>query len=416
MVQIPELYSPQTNTWQSLTQASNNIPVYPFIYQLPDGRIAWLGASEGATQSEVLNLQTNQWSTIDSRIVDGGSIANYAPGKFIKAGSAADDGFSGNSLKTAYTLNMNTPGATWQPTESMSFPRSFLNLTNLPDGTVLATGGGTDKSGFNDSNAVMQAEDWDPSSGNWTTYASMSAPRLYHSVAVLLPDGRVYVAGGGGADAVVDQRSAQIFSPPYLFKGPRPSIASAPSTVAYGKTEFVGTPDAASISRVSLIRTGSVTHAFDENARATSLNFTQTAGGLNISMPSNRNDVPPGYYMLFIVNNQGVPSVASFVRFPRPLRRQRTADRADKPESERRRRLRVAHLDGGDGRHRRRPLQRPPLEHVRVHSDRRQQGRAGRRRLPSPTPGWPPAPGTTRSRPKTRSETSGPRQKRRRRP
>ncbi len=318
VVQIPELYSPQTNTWQSLTQASNNIPVYPFIYQLPDGRIAWLGASEGATQSEVLNLQTNQWSTIDSRIVDGGSIANYAPGKFIKAGSAADDGFSGNSLKTAYTLNMNTPGATWQPTESMSFPRSFLNLTNLPDGTVLATGGGTDKSGFNDSNAVMQAEDWDPSSGNWTTYASMSAPRLYHSVAVLLPDGRVYVAGGGGADAVVDQRSAQIFSPPYLFKGPRPSIASAPSTVAYGKTEFVGTPDAASISRVSLIRTGSVTHAFDENARATSLNFTQTAGGLNISMPSNRNDVPPGYYMLFIVNNQGVPSVASFVRFPAP--------------------------------------------------------------------------------------------------
>src|SRR6185295_5456005 len=66
------------------------------------------------------------------------------------------------------------------------------------------------------------------------------------------------------------------------------------------------------------IRTGSVTHAFDENARATSLNFTQTAGGLNVSMPSNRNDVPPGYYMLFIVNGQGVPSVASFVRFPAP--------------------------------------------------------------------------------------------------
>src|SRR5262249_30015273 len=209
LVKIPEIYSPGTDGWQTLTSASNNIPVYPFIYQLPDGRVAWLGASEGATKSEVLDLSTNQWTSIDSRVIDGGSIANYAPGKFIKAGSAADDGFSGNSVKTAYTLNMNSAGATWQPTSSMAFPRSFLNLTNLPDGTVLATGGGTDKSGFIDSNAVLQAEDWNPTTGNWTAYAPMSAPRLYHSVAVLLPDGRVYVAGGGGDPGVTDQRSAQ---------------------------------------------------------------------------------------------------------------------------------------------------------------------------------------------------------------
>lgn len=318
IVPIPELYSPGTNTWQSLTAASNAMPIYPFIYQLPDGRIAHLGGSEVPTSSEVLDLSTNQWTTIDSRVIDGGSIANYAPGRFIKAGSAADDGFSGNSLKTAYTLNMNAPGATWQPTGSMAFPRSFLNLTNMPDGSVLATGGGTDKSGFVDANAVLSAEDWDPSTGAWKTYAAMTAPRLYHSVAVLLPDGRVYVAGGGGDPGVADQRSAQIFSPPYLFKGPRPAISSSPATVKYGSSTFVGTPDAASIARVSLIRTGSVTHAFDQNARATALSFSQTLGGLNVDMPANRNDVPPGYYMLFLVNAEGVPSVASFVRFPAP--------------------------------------------------------------------------------------------------
>jgi fibronectin type 3 domain-containing protein len=318
VVPIPELYSPDTNKWQSLTAASHTMPIYPFIYQLPDGRIAHLGGSEDPTPSEVLDLSTNQWTTIDSRVIDGGSIANYAPGRFIKSGSAADDGYSGSSVKTAYTLNMNAPGATWQPTGNMAFARSFLNLTNLPDGTVLATGGGTDKSGFVDANAVLQAEDWDPATGSWATYASMSAPRLYHSVAVLLPDGRVYVSGGGGDPGVNDQRSAQIFSPPYLFKGARPTIDSAPATGKYGASMFVGTPDAASISRVSLIRTGSVTHAFDQNARATSLSFTQTAGGLEVSMPSNRNDVPPGYYMLFLVNGQGVPSVASFVRFPAP--------------------------------------------------------------------------------------------------
>ena len=163
LVTVPELYSPATNTWQSLTAASHSMPIYPFIYQLPDGRIAHLGGSEVPTASEVLDLPTNQWTTIDSRVIDGGSIANYAPGRFIKAGSAADDGFSGNSLNTAFTLNMNPPGATWQPTANMAFPRSFLNLTNLPDGTVLATGGGTDKSGFNDANGVLQAEDWNPS-------------------------------------------------------------------------------------------------------------------------------------------------------------------------------------------------------------------------------------------------------------
>lgn len=318
IVATPELYSPGTNSWQSLTAANHSMPVYPFIYQLPDGRIAHLGGSEDPTTSEVLDLSTNQWTSIDSRVIDGGSIANYAPGRFIKAGSAADDGYSGSSAKTAYTLNMNAPGATWQPTANMAFPRSFLNLTNLPDGTVLATGGGTDKSGFVDANAVLPAEDWNPASGSWTTYAAMSAPRLYHSVAVLLPDGRVYVAGGGGDPGVSDQRSAQLFSPPYLFKGPRPTISSAPATAKYGATSFVGTPDSGSITRVSLIRTGSVTHAFDENARATSLNFSQTAGGLNVDMPTNANDVPPGYYMLFLVNGQGVPSVASFVRFPAP--------------------------------------------------------------------------------------------------
>ncbi len=318
VVPIPELYTPSTNSWQSLTAASHSMPIYPFIYQLPDGRIAHLGGSEVPTQSEVLDLSTNQWTTIDSRVIDGGSIANYAPGLFIKAGSAADDGFSGNSVKTVYTLDMAASGATWQPTSSMKYARSFLNLTNLPDGTVLATGGGTDKSGFVDANAVLQAEDWNPTSGAWTTYAAMSAPRLYHSVAVLLPDGRVYVAGGGGDPGVTDQRSAQIFSPPYLFKGPRPTISSAPAAPEYGATEFVGTPDAESIARVSLIRTGSVTHAFDENARATSLGFTQAAGGIDVQMPSNRNNVPPGYYMLFIVNGEGVPSVASFVRFPAP--------------------------------------------------------------------------------------------------
>jgi len=313
-----ELYSPSTNTWQTLADNTHVMPIYPFIYQLPDGRIVHLGGSEGPTKSEVMNLSTAQWTTFDSRIIEGGSIANYAPNKFIKAGSAADDGFSGNSVNTAFTLDMSQPGATWQPTSSMQFPRSFLNLTNLPDGTVLATGGDTDKTGFNDAHAVLAAENWDPATGQWKTLASMTTPRLYHSVAVLLPDGRVYTAGGGGDPGVPDHKDTQIYSPPYLFKGARPTITSAPSTPQYNSNAFVATPDAAAITKVTLIRTGSVTHAFDENARALSLNFSVTAGGLNVQMPQNGNYAPPGYYLLSIVNGNGVPSISSYVRLPAP--------------------------------------------------------------------------------------------------
>ncbi|WP_158867385.1 galactose oxidase-like domain-containing protein [Leifsonia sp. AG29] len=318
IVQTPEVYNPPTNTWTDLTTATKDIPYYPFMYQLPDGRVLQAGASEQGTLTQALDLSTQKWTTIDSRVLDGASITNYAPGKFLKAGTASDGGFTGTSANTAYTLDMNQPNPTWQATAPMAYARSFVDLTNLPDGTVLATGGGTDKSGQDLSKAVKPAEIWNPATGTWTTVASLTAPRLYHSVAVLLPDGRVFVSGGGGDTGVADQLSYQIYSPPYLFKGARPTITSAPSTLQYGGSAFVQTPDAASITSVSLIRTGSDTHAFDQNTRGMQLSFTQAAGGLNVQLPPNGNWAPPGYYMLMIVNGKGVPSTAAMVRFPAP--------------------------------------------------------------------------------------------------
>jgi hypothetical protein len=318
LVQVPEVYNPPTNSWSSLTGATNLIPYYPFMYQLPDGRVIQLGASEQPTVTQTLDMSTLQWTTIDSQMLDGASVTSYAPGKFLKAGTASDGGFSGQAAKTAYTLDMNQPNPAWKPTASMAFARSFVNLTTLPDGNVLATGGGTDKSGQNEANAVKPAELWHPSTGTWTTVASLTAPRLYHSVALLLPDGRVFVSGGGGDTGVANEENYQIYSPPYLFKGARPTITAAPSTVQYNSSAFVQTPDAAGIGSVMLVRTGSITHGFDQNTRTIPLSFTQTSGGLNVQLPANGNAAPPGYYMLFIVNSAGVPSVASMVRFAAP--------------------------------------------------------------------------------------------------
>lgn len=317
IVPIPEIYDPELNTWTQLPNASAILQLYPFLYVLSDGRVLHAGASEFATSTEVLDVSAQTWTTIDSRTIDGGSSVMYAPNQIMKAGSAADAGLSDPSSASTYVLDMNAANPAWMQTASMAYPRSFLNLTVLPDGKVLATGGETTKDATVIANAVQAAELWDPATKTWTTMASMQTPRLYHSVAALLPDGRVLVSGGGSYAGAPDQRNAEIYSPPYLFAGARPTISAAPtSAIPYNTSFFVGTPDGADIASVALIAPSAVTHSTNMSQRYMSLPFSQTAGGLNVQAPQNPNRAPPGYYMLFIVNKNGVPSVAPFVHLP----------------------------------------------------------------------------------------------------
>jgi hypothetical protein len=312
---ISEIYDPAGNSWTQLTNANNPFETYPFLYVLSDGRVLHIGGSEYPTDTDVLNLTTKTWSLVDSNIVDGGSAIMYSPGRFMKAGSATDSQGVGPSSNTTFVLDMTQQSPAWHQTASMAYPRSYLNLTSLPDGTVLATGGETDKDGGKIANAVYAAELWSPQTQTWSTMASMHTPREYHGTALLLPDGRV-LESGMGADFgnVPDQKSAEFYSPPYLFKGARPVISQSQAQIGYGASFFVGTPDAATITSVALIRTGAVTHFFDQNARYVPLGFSQTTGGLTVTAPANANLAPPGYYMLFIVNGTGVPSIAPFVQ------------------------------------------------------------------------------------------------------
>ncbi|MGH7428415.1 MAG: galactose oxidase early set domain-containing protein, partial [Candidatus Methylomirabilaceae bacterium] len=164
--------------------------------------------------------------------------------------------------------------------------------------------------------AVHAAELWNPATGSWTTLAS-SAPLLrgYHSTSLLLPDGRVLHGGGGGGGGTIDNLNYELYSPPYLFRGARPTVTgTTPDAVGYGQTLFVGTPDGASIAKVTLIRASSVTHAFDQGTRLVPLSFSQGAGGLSVALPASRATAPPGPYMLFLVNGNGVPSVGRIMR------------------------------------------------------------------------------------------------------
>jgi len=195
---MPEIYDPVSNTWTQLApSAIMAFKYYPHPFVLPDGRILVSSEDDKAISSRVLDLNTQTWTTVDSGVFDGHSAAMYQPGKVIKAGTATADNQGHPAAATTYVLDMNQPSPAWQQTASMAFPRSYLNLTILPDGTVLATGGSTTTDKANFAAAVYEAELWSPVTKSWTTMSRMRTPRLYHSTALLLPDATVLAAGGG---------------------------------------------------------------------------------------------------------------------------------------------------------------------------------------------------------------------------
>ncbi|MGH8584642.1 MAG: galactose oxidase-like domain-containing protein [Gammaproteobacteria bacterium] len=272
----------------------------------PNGQV--FNAGPTATPSRYLNTSgTGAWSFVADRIGgarDYGSAVMYAPGKVLVMG-----GDQNPPKNTAEVIDLNAASPSWRAVGPMRFGRRHINATLLPDGKVLVTGG-TAAPGFDDPSGHVDATElWDPATENWTTLASSSGiPRVYHSTALLLPDGRVFSAGGN------DHPETEIYSPPYLFNGARPTITSAPDSVAYGQSFFVGTPAAVAISKITMLRLSSVTHAFNQSQYINELGFSQTTGGLDVTAPPNANVAPPGYYLLFILNGGGVPSVAKFVK------------------------------------------------------------------------------------------------------
>lgn len=303
---IPEVWT--GSGWRALSSARRVFPYYPRTFLAPNGKVFYAG--EGRASFYLSTSGTGAWDSVGVRkygVRDYGSAVMYQPGKILYAGG-------GRSTKTAETIDLTQGAPVWRWTGSMAYARRHLNATILPTGEVLVTGGSSG-TGFNDeARPVYAAESWNPATGTWTTLASNSVVRVYHSTAILLKDGRVLVTGSGDADGGVNHYNAEIFSPPYLFKGARAKISSAPSAVSYGQEFFVGTPSATAVRRVTWVRLGSVTHAFDSNQRFNELAFTPAAGGLNVTAPANRNLAPPGHYMMFILNANGVPSTAKVVR------------------------------------------------------------------------------------------------------
>ena len=200
----------------------------------------------------------------------------------------------------------------------MSEPRMEMNATILPSGKVLAIGGSTNDE--DPTTASLNADLYDPVLKTFSSAGVNAYAHLYHSTSLLLPDATVWFAGGNPEQGTYEPHM-EIYQPAYLFNSngtlaTRPTITSAPASIAYGVPFTVQTPNASSISSVVLMRNGAVTHAFNMDQRMVGLSFTAGSGSLTVTAPSSGDIAPPGYYMLFLLNSAGVPSLSTMVQVP----------------------------------------------------------------------------------------------------
>ena len=315
-----EIFASTSGTWSPQYPANFTPPLYPRLHLLPSGKVFYSGSTP---RSRYFFPSSHSWSSVIATTNYGGTRTygssvllpltpanNYKPVVMLLGG--------GNpATATTETIDLSATTPVWQWGPPMSQPRIEMNAVILPNGKVLAIGGSAQDE--NASTASYNADLYDPVTNTFSSAGSNAFPRLYHSVALLLPDATIWLAGSNPKRGTYEPHM-EIYQPSYLFNpdgsvAVRPAITNAPTTVGWGGNFTVQTPDAATISSVVLVKAGSTTHAFDMDQRLVGLSYVVAdSGNLKVTGPPNSNIAPPGYYLLFLLNSAGVPSVASFVQ------------------------------------------------------------------------------------------------------
>ena len=319
----PATYSPTpevraiNGNWRKLSSTTSDTAygafggaswVYPRAWVNPRGNIFILGHND--SMYELQTAGTGVLSKYTKKIKGGRSnlpSVMFAPGKILS--------IRRDSVASIIDIN-----GTGEPVLSLggnlTRDRQFSNATVLADGRVWVNGGSS--TGNTLEGAALHSELWDPKTNAWTIAASAATARLYHSASLLLPDGAV-LTGGGGYPGPLKQLNGEIYYPPYLYKkdgsgqfAPRPRITDAPNfMISWGQEFSVEATE--SIARVTLVRVGVVTHAFNNEQRFFDLSISQKGNIVTVKSPASANIAPPGFYLLFVWNAAGVPSVANFL-------------------------------------------------------------------------------------------------------
>jgi hypothetical protein len=290
---------------------------------LDDGRLFYSGGRFGSAKGVtpcIWDMGTNATTGVGG--LTNNALRNQAASvllppaqeqKVMIIGGGPSTGTS-NATSDCHIVDLSRTTPSYGRADSLHTARMHHNAVLLPDRTVFVCGGSYVQESL--AAAVRTAEIYDPDLDRWTEVAAAAVPRLYHAVALLLPDGRV-VSAGSNPRREDDDKRIEIYRPPYLSAGTRPVISAAPPDLTYGQHFQISMPSTAqagSIRWISLIRPGATTHSFDMEQRLVDVPFTASGTVLNATAPANRHLAPPGYYMLFVSNQNNIPSVARWVR------------------------------------------------------------------------------------------------------
>jgi Domain of unknown function (DUF1929) len=208
----------------------------------------------------------------------------------------------------------------WRPDGRLPTGTRYPEVVITPNDGVVISGGSKYYRGMHGSD-LMTAHMWMPNTGTISDLADPLVGRDYHSEGLLLPDGRILTLGGNplfgdkqDTEPQIFHRQISIYSPPYLYQGPRPKLTGGPSRLQRGQTGTFTTPDSGSIVKARLMHPSAVTHVTDVQQRSIALTIKHEPGGVALTVPAGAGLVPSGWYMLFVDNGRGVPSVARWVK------------------------------------------------------------------------------------------------------
>jgi large repetitive protein len=337
-VLTPERYTPNEGSgWALLTGAKSaeaygntqNRWWYPRSWVAPDnGNLFTISGSQVSELDPAGTGTLTLRGTLPAEVADQGQLGQpigatsttvmYEPGKILQVGGGAfSNGGGGDGARAGFTVDITgadgTANPVYAPTEPMRFPRHWATATVLPTGEVLVTGGGRSNNGA--PGVATTPEIWNPDTGQWTSdLAPHAHARLYHSTAMLLPDGRIMMAGSG-APGPRNYTDAEFYTPPYLYDGnelaARPTIHHAPKKIGYAGQFNMQVSE--EIDRVTLVRNGSVTHGWNNGQTFQDLEFSQLGANLTVKAPADGTYAPPGSYMVFAINAEGTPSKAKIL-------------------------------------------------------------------------------------------------------